>query len=187
MSRPACDHGLYCVVLCGWRVGLASVQAVQPSKRLWASEAEASAVMVGRARMRLEPASRHRDRVDWDEGEVFSQPRVVTRHSYNPSERLNGRTSRSPCGVGGEMMAFISAKQHPVADDAHSESTERRESLNLGTHHTSLSVTATCCLASFRAVKGRSPMVTQRWGRPSMPATRSQLAVQTFTKSERWG
>eukprot|EP00965_Chrysotila_dentata_P217467 6190014-Pleurochrysis_carterae.AAC.2 len=57
ISRPAYD-GLYCEALCVWRVALASVQPAQPSKRPWASEPGASAVIDGRARRRVEPACR---------------------------------------------------------------------------------------------------------------------------------
>eukprot|EP00965_Chrysotila_dentata_P180842 5969470-Pleurochrysis_carterae.AAC.1 len=68
-------------------------------------------------------------------------------------------------------MAFILAKRHSVPEDSHNEATERRESLNVGTHLTSLSVTATGRLALSNAVSGMSPMAVQVWGRPSMPAT----------------
>eukprot|EP00965_Chrysotila_dentata_P060057 1992122-Pleurochrysis_carterae.AAC.3 len=83
-------------------------------------------------------------------------------------------------------MALISAKRHSVAEDSHYAATERSESLKLGTHRTFLSVTVTGSPASFRAVIGRFPMATQRWGRPSMPATRLSHA-RTCTRSERYG
>eukprot|EP00965_Chrysotila_dentata_P147795 4878262-Pleurochrysis_carterae.AAC.2 len=37
-------------------------------------------------------------------------------------------------------MAFILAKRHSVPEDSHRAATERRESLKVGTHLTSLSV-----------------------------------------------
>eukprot|EP00965_Chrysotila_dentata_P078360 2582434-Pleurochrysis_carterae.AAC.1 len=83
-------------------------------------------------------------------------------------------------------MAFILAKRHSVPEDSHRAATDRRESLKVGTHLTSLSVTATVCPASFNAVSGMSPMAVHVWGRPSMPATRSSQA-RTFTRSEMWG
>eukprot|EP00965_Chrysotila_dentata_P047635 1579732-Pleurochrysis_carterae.AAC.1 len=55
MRRPGYD-GLYKVELCVCLVALASVHAVQPSKRPCDSEDGASAVMFGRFRKRLAPA-----------------------------------------------------------------------------------------------------------------------------------
>eukprot|EP00965_Chrysotila_dentata_P000501 16351-Pleurochrysis_carterae.AAC.1 len=79
-------------------------------------------------------------------------------------------------------MAFMLAKRHSVPDDSHRAATERSKSLNVGTHLTSLSVTATECPVSSNAVSGMSPMAVHVWGRPSMPATRSSHAG-TFTRS----
>eukprot|EP00965_Chrysotila_dentata_P098501 3255911-Pleurochrysis_carterae.AAC.2 len=83
-------------------------------------------------------------------------------------------------------MAFILAMRHSVPDDSHSASTESSESLNVGTHLTSLSVTATGRPESSIAVNGMSPMAVHVWGRPSMPAPRSSHA-RMFTRSEMWG
>eukprot|EP00965_Chrysotila_dentata_P025932 860369-Pleurochrysis_carterae.AAC.1 len=80
-------------------------------------------------------------------------------------------------------MALTSAKRNSVPEDSHRAETESSESLKLGAHRTSLSVTATSWPESFRAVRGRSPMATQRWGRPSIPATRS-LQSRMFTRSD---
>eukprot|EP00965_Chrysotila_dentata_P179954 5941480-Pleurochrysis_carterae.AAC.1 len=73
-------------------------------------------------------------------------------------------------------MAFISAKRYSVPDDSHNASTESSKSLKVGTHLTSLSVTATGRPESSNAVSGMSPMAVHVWGRPSMPATRSSHA-----------
>eukprot|EP00965_Chrysotila_dentata_P159875 5281290-Pleurochrysis_carterae.AAC.1 len=70
-------------------------------------------------------------------------------------------------------MALTSAKRHSVEDDSQSALTDSKESLKLGAHRTFLSVTWTNCPDSFIAQTGRSPTAVQRWGLPSMPATRS--------------
>eukprot|EP00965_Chrysotila_dentata_P260992 6214105-Pleurochrysis_carterae.AAC.5 len=59
--------------------------------------------------------------------------RVVTRHSYRPPARLNGRTRQLPFGVGGDSITFTSANRHSVDDDFQSALTESNESLKLGT------------------------------------------------------
>eukprot|EP00965_Chrysotila_dentata_P047261 1568159-Pleurochrysis_carterae.AAC.1 len=79
-------------------------------------------------------------------------------------------------------MAFILAKRHSVPEDSHRAATERSESLKVGSHLTSLSVTATERPVLSNAVSGMSPMAVHVWGRPSMPATRSSHA-QMFTRS----
>eukprot|EP00965_Chrysotila_dentata_P226363 6195363-Pleurochrysis_carterae.AAC.6 len=81
-------------------------------------------------------------------------------------------------------MALTSANRHSVHEDSQSALTESKESLKLGTHRTSLRVIGTSQPASFIAVTGMSPIAVHRWGRPSMPATRSSHA-RTLTKSER--
>eukprot|EP00965_Chrysotila_dentata_P008835 287982-Pleurochrysis_carterae.AAC.1 len=73
-------------------------------------------------------------------------------------------------------MAFILAKRHSVPDDSHRAATKRSESLKVGTHLTSLSVTVTEHPVLFNAVSGMSPMAVLVWGRPSMPAMRSSHA-----------
>eukprot|EP00965_Chrysotila_dentata_P154757 5113398-Pleurochrysis_carterae.AAC.1 len=90
---------------------------------------------------------------------------------------------RLPRGVGGERMTLTLAKQHSVPEDSHRAETESSESLKLGAHRTFLSVIATSWPESFRAVRGRSPMATQRWGRPSIPTTRSSQS-RMFTRSD---
>eukprot|EP00965_Chrysotila_dentata_P174309 5754258-Pleurochrysis_carterae.AAC.1 len=109
--------------------------------------------------------------------------RVVTRHSYRPPARLKGRMRRLPRGVGGDKMALTLAKRHSVPEDSHRAETESSESLELEAQRTSLRVIATFWPESFRAVGGRSPMATQRWGRPSIPATKSSQS-RMFTRSE---
>eukprot|EP00965_Chrysotila_dentata_P026642 883323-Pleurochrysis_carterae.AAC.1 len=84
------------------------------------------------------------------------------------------------------MISFTSANRHSVDDDSQSAFTDSSESLKLGAQRTFLSVTWTNCFDSFMAQIGRSPIAMQRWGRPSMPATRSWHA-RTFTRSDRWG
>eukprot|EP00965_Chrysotila_dentata_P113124 3737601-Pleurochrysis_carterae.AAC.1 len=80
-------------------------------------------------------------------------------------------------------MALTLAKRHSVPDDSHRAETESNESLKLGAQRTSLRVIATFWPASFKAVNGISPMAVQRWGRPSIPATRSSQS-RMFTRSE---
>eukprot|EP00965_Chrysotila_dentata_P045759 1520319-Pleurochrysis_carterae.AAC.2 len=110
--------------------------------------------------------------------------REAPRMGIAPPERLKGRTRRSPLDVGGEMMAFTSANRHSVEDDSQSALTDSNESLKLGAQRTFLSVTWTTCPDSFMAQTRRSPIAVQRWGRPSMPATRSWHA-RTFTRSDK--
>eukprot|EP00965_Chrysotila_dentata_P217468 6190014-Pleurochrysis_carterae.AAC.3 len=50
--------------------------------------------------------ARQRDTVDWGDGLLVSVLQVTIRHSYRPPDRLKGRVSRLPCGVGGDKMAL---------------------------------------------------------------------------------
>eukprot|EP00965_Chrysotila_dentata_P064836 2148933-Pleurochrysis_carterae.AAC.10 len=83
-------------------------------------------------------------------------------------------------------MALTSAKRHSVEDVSHRTSTDRRESEKLDTIRTSRSVMSTSSPLSSTAVKGRSPIAVQSWGRPSMPATRS-VHGRTSIRSETCG
>eukprot|EP00965_Chrysotila_dentata_P166794 5507682-Pleurochrysis_carterae.AAC.1 len=78
-------------------------------------------------------------------------------------------------------MALTLAKRHSVPEDSHKAETDSSESLKLGAQRTSLRVIATLTPASFKADSGKSPMAVQRWGRPSIPATRSSQS-RMFTR-----
>eukprot|EP00965_Chrysotila_dentata_P185710 6130973-Pleurochrysis_carterae.AAC.3 len=137
--------------------------------------------MDGRARRRVDPAWRRAcmQVVAFEELRVTTHPPLV--QSPGPFEREN-----EPFALWGwrRQNGFISAKRHWVAEDSHNADTERSEPLKLGSHRTFLSVMATGSPTSFKAVSGRSPMATQRCGRPSIPAIRSSHG-RVFTKSER--
>eukprot|EP00965_Chrysotila_dentata_P215988 6189108-Pleurochrysis_carterae.AAC.1 len=83
-------------------------------------------------------------------------------------------------------MDLTSAKRHSVDDASHRALIDSSESEKLGTIRTSRSVTGTVIPLSSKADSGMSPIAVQRWGRPSIPATRSEQG-RTFTKSETCG
>eukprot|EP00965_Chrysotila_dentata_P236399 6201281-Pleurochrysis_carterae.AAC.1 len=61
--------------------------------------------------------ARQRPRVAADDG---LGGRVVTRHSYRPPLRANGRVRRDPSIVGGPTMVSVSPKRQLEEDDSHS-------------------------------------------------------------------
>eukprot|EP00965_Chrysotila_dentata_P122000 4032769-Pleurochrysis_carterae.AAC.1 len=64
----------------------------------------------------------------------------ITRHTYSPELRLNGRHSRPPVAQGGDSIAKVLPKRHSVEVDSQSWFTDSRESRKVGTQRTLRSV-----------------------------------------------